>query len=235
MAKVNEDPRHHHRERVRNDFLLHGLEDYEPHRVLELLLFYAIPRKDTKQIAYRLIQEFGSLKGVFDAPIELIEKVEGLSTSSAILIKMIPQLAKRYYTESLKVNKALNSPDLLFEYFYPRFIGENTEALYLLTLDSKRRAVKCKKIATGVSTTEIDVCVNRVLKEIAVSEHSVFVIAHNHPDMEDPIVPSHSDERFTRTLATTLRQLDKKLYDHIIISGENFFSYRICFPNLLGY
>ncbi len=230
-SKKPVDPRHHHRQRVRDDFLLHGIENYEPHRVLELLLFYAIPRKDTKPIAYRLIQQFNSLNEVFDAPIEQLTTIEGISTNTAIFIKLISEITKRYYMESVRTSKPLVKKWEMFEYLRTRFIGESAECVYLLTLDSNKRPISCKKIAQGISSTETTLYVAQVVREAAISPHSNFVLAHNHPDGEQ-VLPSISDEMLTKNIAKALFGIDKKLCDHMIISGDKYFSFEESFGNV---
>lgn len=225
------DPRHHHRQRVRDDFLLHGIENYEPHRVLELLLFYAIPRKDTKPIAYRLVQEFNTLNDVFDAPIEQLVTIEGISTNTAIFIKLISEISKRYYMDSVRTSKPLIRKWEVFEYLRTRFIGESAECVYLLTLDTNKRPISCKKIAQGISTTETTLYVAQVVREAATSPHSNFILAHNHPD-GDQVMPSYADETLTKQIAKALNSIDKKLCDHMIISGNKYFSFEESFGRI---
>jgi DNA repair protein RadC len=112
-----------HRERVKELFLRTGLDSFSSHSVLELLLFYAIPQKDTNPIAHRLIRQFGSLSAVFDAPFDELLNVDGIGRSAAILIKMIPQLCRRY-EEDLQ-----NGKITIFDYeeagklFVKKYIG----------------------------------------------------------------------------------------------------------------
>lgn len=230
--KKEVDPRHHHRQRVRDDFLLHGIENYEPHRVLELLLFYSIPRKDTKPIAYRLVKQFGTVNNVFDAPIEQLVQIEGISTNTAIFLKLIAEVSKRYYVDSVRTSKRLFDKKELFEYLRAFFIGEPAECVYLLTLDTNRRPISCKKIAQGISTTETSVYVTQVVREAVASPHSNFVLAHNHPDGEQ-LIPSSEDEFFTKQLSRALGSIDKKLCDHIIVSGNGYFSFEEKFGRLV--
>ena len=82
-----------HRKRMKERFLLEGLEHFEPHNILELLLFYSVPQKDTNETAHLLIERFGSLRGVLDAPFEELCRVPGIKEHSATLIKLIPALA----------------------------------------------------------------------------------------------------------------------------------------------
>ena len=85
-----------HRERMRKKFLLNGFDNFEDHEILEFILFYAIPRKDTNEIAHLLIEKFGSLDAILDAPINLLKEVNGIGESAAIFIKMISSLARTY-------------------------------------------------------------------------------------------------------------------------------------------
>ncbi len=217
------DPRHNHRQRVRNDYLLHGLEDYEPHRVLELLLFYAIPRKDTKPIAYRLMQKFDTLKEVFDAPIEQLVSVEGISDNAAIFLKIISDVTKRYYIESTRTSKPLRTAREIAEYLHPRFLGEPSECVYLLTFDSNMRPISCTKIFQGFSSLETPFNVKQIMIEASTSAYKIFVLAHNHPDGHN-VNPSRADEIMTAEASQALTMIGKELKDHIIISGDKFFS-----------
>lgn len=94
-------PHEGHRQRVKKRFREQGLKNFEPHNVLELLLFYAIPRRDTNEIAHRLLEAFGTFSRVLDAPVEELTKVEGISENSALLLKLIPQLCQLYYEEKV--------------------------------------------------------------------------------------------------------------------------------------
>ena len=112
-----------HRNRLKNRFLAEGLDHFEPHNVLELLLFYGIPQKDTNELAHTLINRFGSLEKVFDAPFQDLLTVPGIKEHSATLIKLIPALARVYSVEKNKSGDALSNVDAWGQYFVNRYIG----------------------------------------------------------------------------------------------------------------
>ena len=96
-----------HRDRLRQRFLQEGLENFQDHNVLELLLFYSIPRKDTNEEAHNLINRFGSLSGVFDASFEELCEVKGIGENSAALIKIMPELFKKYEVDIVRNDDAI--------------------------------------------------------------------------------------------------------------------------------
>ena len=109
-----------HRKRLKQRFINDGLSTFEDHNVLELLLFYSIPRSDTNEIGHKLLKTFGSLSNVFDAPIEELCKVEGIGEHSAVLIKLIPEICNIYSTDKTENIKVINSTNLAGRYFVPR-------------------------------------------------------------------------------------------------------------------
>ena len=130
-----------HRERVKKRFLSSGLDDFAPHNVLELLLFYAVPQKDTNQTAHLLIDRFGSLDKVFDATVEELKEVNGIGDHAATLIKLIPALARRYAIEKNKEGLVFNNVDTMGQYFVSQYIGVTVETVLLLSLDNKFNAI----------------------------------------------------------------------------------------------
>ena len=208
-----------HRERVKQRFLASGLDDFAPHNVLELLLFYAIPQKDTNELAHSLMERFGSLDKVFDAPIEELKKIRGISEHSATLIKLIPALARRYTVEKNKKDTVFNDVDTMGNYFVSKYIGITVETVLLLSLDNKFNAIDCAVIHEGsVNSCEITV---RRLAEIAFKNNaSMVVLAHNHPD--GLAIPSSADLFTTQQLKTALNLLGIKMLAHIVVAGEDY-------------
>ena len=169
-----------HRIRVKNRFLAEGFDHFEPHNILEMLLFYAIPQKDTNELAHSLINRFGSLEKVFDASFEELMTVPGIKEHSATLIKMIPSLARVYYVEKNKAGESLADLDAWGQYFVNRYIGIEVETVFLLLLDNKFNIIECAKIHEGcVNSSAISI---RKMAEIIFSKNaSMVVLAHNHP------------------------------------------------------
>ena len=208
-----------HRDRVKKRFLSSGLDDFAPHNVLELLLFYAIPQKDTNEIAHLLIDRFGSLDRVFDASVEELKEIRGISDHSATLIKLIPALARRYAIEKNKEGHVFDNLDSMGQYFVSQYIGVTVETVLLLLLDNKYNAIDCVKLHEGsVNSCEITV---RKLAELAFKNNaSMVVLAHNHPS--GLAIPSSADLYTTRQLGTALNLLGIKLISHIVVAGKDY-------------
>ncbi len=138
-----------HRLRLKERFLADDLYKFEPHNVLELLLFYAIPRMDTNVIAHNLINTFGSVSAVFDAPFEELIKVPMISENAATLIKMIPSLSRVYSVDKHSDVRVFDTPQKIGEHFVDKFIGCTNEIVYLMLLDSSLQLINCEIISRG--------------------------------------------------------------------------------------
>ncbi len=211
-----------HRQRLKRRFLDNGLSGFYDHNILELLLFYTIPRRDTNELAHTLINTFGSLSGVFDAPYEELIKVEGIGENTASLIKLITPLYGKYLEDKQsKCTKILSSDDA-GGYFIAKYIGDNlVETAMLLSLDNKGCVINCDIISKGsVKMAEIT---SRKIVEIALKNNASSVImAHNHPG--GVAVPSSADVDVTRNLIKMLSTIDINLRDHIIVADNEYFS-----------
>lgn len=169
-----------HRNRLKNRFLNEGLTNFEDHNVLELLLFYSIPRSDTNEIAHELLNKFGSLHGVFEAGMEDLMSVNGISRHSAVLIKMIPELFVVYGRDKVRDIQKINSSDDAKQFFIPRFYGKVREEVQLVLLDDKMNIIKWVKIYEG-SVNSANVPIRKIV-EIAIENRATnVIIAHNHP------------------------------------------------------
>ncbi len=210
----------HHRDRLRRRFAA-GSEGFEPHQLLELLLFYSVPRADTNPAAHALLDTFGGLREVLDAPLAELKKVPGIGENSALLIKLIQRMAVAYTEPDGQKALILHSSADAGAYLMPKFLGERDEVAYLLCLDAKGKLLGCSEVGRGgACSTELDF---RRVVETALSRNAVGVIlAHNHPS--GVALPSHSDEMTTRNLLRTLRMMQITLMDHIIVSDRDWVS-----------
>ena len=138
-----------HRKHTKDRFLSEGLDSFEPHNVLELLLFYSIPQKDTNETAHMLINRFGSLSAVFDAPYDDLLTVPGISEHSATLIKLIPAISRRYAMEKNSKVTKLSSIEDIGKYLVARYLGVTEETVLLLLLDNKFGLIDCVKVHEG--------------------------------------------------------------------------------------
>lgn len=211
-----------HRERVRKRYLSEGAKAFPDHNLLEMLLFFSIPREDTNEIAHLLLKEFGSFSGVFDASYEDLQKVKGIGPNSAILIKLITDVARRYMVDSADEKQSIMSTKDAVEYLRSRFIGLEYEMAILLCLDGKGCV---KRIAeyTSKSSTGILLDISKVVSDTLNCDAQGIVLAHNH--VQGFAAPSREDEELTRQIAKTLENLDIPVCDHIIFSKEDVFSF----------
>lgn len=217
-----EKPAEHtgHRERLKEKFLEFGFEPFEKHEILELALFYAIPRRDTNPLAHRLINRFGSLSAVFDAPIEMLEK-EGLSRNAAVFIKIIPSLLSEYMDDKFNNNDKVVNESLLPKKFINKFLGKNYEQVVLLLMDAKFKEIYFGVVSKG-SMTNADVNIPKVC-EIAVRYSARYaIIAHNHPS--GICLPSNADLKVTTRLYQALKCLNIELLDHYIVADDDCIS-----------
>ena len=215
--KIN--PHKDHRSRLRARFQKESLRSFSDHNILELLLFYAIPQKDTNELAHALLDRFGSLAAVFDAEMGDLMKVKGIGENAATLIKMIPQLSRAYL-----MDKETRYPDFtdlrkLGTYLVNYYIGEKNEKLVAVLLNNRCEMIDIILVKEGiVNQTEVSM---RKVAEAAFSKNAAFfVLAHNHPDGN--CQPSAQDISVTSTYSKTFRELGLPLVEHIVVGGVSY-------------
>ena len=210
-----------HRKRLKARFVKSGLDDFEPHNVLELLLFYGIPRKDTNPTAHKLINRFGSLSAVFDARPEELMKVDGITENTAVLISMIPQLARKYLEDKSDAVNAISGFDDIGTYLMPKFVGRTVETIMLAALDNKNKIISCSIIAEG-ENDHASLSKRKVMEEAIRVGATRVVLAHNHP--RGFAMPSKEDIHLTEEVYALLRTVEIELVDHIIFAEDDFVS-----------
>lgn len=203
-----------HRKRVRKKFLKSKFVGFDDHQKLELLLFYTIPIKDTNPIAHKLLKKFKTIGGVFDATVEQLKEVDGIGENSAILLKLIPELAKEY-TLSKYIHVDLKNPEAACEFFRTQFAGEIKEKVKIAALDDKLRLKCCEELAEG-SLNAVSIDIKKIITFAQVNNSNNIIIAHNHPNGDH--IPSNEDLTFTKTLLKNLNILGIQLIDHIIVA-----------------
>lgn len=212
-----------HRDRLKSRFAEHGLESFNDINALELLLFYAIPRKDTNVMAHDLVDRFGSLSGVFDASLRELTEVPGIGENTALLIKLVPQMMKKCQLSKVNDIRVFRSSHDLGRFLVPRFMDERDELALLLCLDSRKSLICCRVLNRGV-VNAVDITVRRLVELALKNKAASLVLAHNHP--EGIALPSREDEAFTRKAGEALRLMGMELVDHIIVAGDRYFSMR---------
>ena len=221
-SRGKERPLHEgHRQHLRHLFLQEDLDSFPEHMVLELLLFYAIPRRDVNELAHTLINYFGSLSGVFDAPYEDLVRLPGMGPQAATLLKLMPSLFRRYQMSRASFDSCLNTLEKAGAYLLPRFTGLKYETIYLLCLDAKCKVLCCRKLFEGtVNAAQIQV--RRVVETALSLNASSVIIAHNH--LSGVALPSPEDEVTTMALHKALAAVDVCLADHIIVAESDYVS-----------
>ena len=210
-----------HRKRMKERFIKSGLDDFAPHNILELLLFYSIPRGDTNPVAHRLIDTFGSLSGVFDATPEELAKVDGVGENSAILISMIPQIARKYLEDKADTANIVGGCSDIGAFLLPKFVGRTNEALMMVSIDNKKKIISCSVVAEG-TVDSAKVSRRKIMEEAMKVKATRVILAHNHPC--GVAVPSSEDVVMTKEIGRLFAQVGIELVDHIIVANDDYVS-----------
>ena len=210
-----------HRQRLKERFLKDGLDHFEEHQVLELLLFYGIPQRDTNEIAHELIRKFGSLPRVLEATPEELSEVKYVGDNVTTLFKLITAVARYYQVSRAMQEEILTSIDACGKYLVPFFYERTNETVFLLCLDAKCKVLCCEKVGEG-SVNSAGVPIRKIV-EMALKENATSVIlAHNHPS--GLAIPSGEDIQTTRRVALALDAVEIGLVDHIIVADNDWVS-----------
>jgi DNA repair protein RadC len=211
-----------HRERIKNRFLNEGLDHFNQHQVLEFLLFYTIPRKDTNPLAHTLVKRYGSLVGVLEAGYEDLAKVEGISRNTAIFLSLIPHLCRRYINDKQGNKPQLNSSAKAGEYARTLFYGRQYEMFYVICLDSQNRVNHAALVHEG--TIDSAPVYPRLIVETALRHKAAaMILAHNHPG--GSLKPSAADLDATRKICNACDAISIRVVDHIVVAGDKYFSF----------
>ena len=221
MRMATESIHKGHRDRLKQRFLEEGLDNFTDIQVLELLLFYAIPVKDTNPIAHALLDHFGGLTQVLEADVEELKKVPGIKDHAATLLALVTQLCRYYQVNSAQNTRILATLEDCGRYLVPRFFGRNRETVFLLCLDAKCKVLCCKEIGEG-SVNSAAVSVRKVVETALAANATTVVLAHNHPS--GIAVPSNEDIQTTQRIAAALHAVEIYLADHIVVAEGDYVS-----------
>jgi DNA repair protein RadC len=207
-----------HRKRVKTEFLTRGLDGWSEHRVLELLLFYALPQGDVNHLAHELIDHFGTLAGVLDASVDELCRIKGVSDHTATLLKLIPALGGRYVGSRSEVRAVIHTARDAFIELEPYFYGAANEMSYALCLDGKNQMLGVRKLSEGcIDATSVNI---RRITEVAMAlRASKVYLAHNH--LSNIALPSKADMNSTMVIRTALAGVGVELVDHLVfVDGD---------------
>ncbi len=214
-----------HRARLRKRFRNEGLDSFETHNALELLLFFSLPQKDTNELAHKLIEHFGSFEAVFDAPYTELIKVDGIGEVTATLLKLVPQISGYYLREKSMDGTPVCSIERAGALFIPRFVGKTEEQVQILSLDAGNNIIRFMEMPPGNITMAV-VNIRKIIAEVMANNAVNVIVAHNH--VSTPTRPSFKDKYATKQLHTALKATGVRLLDHIIVSDNEFTSMREC-------
>lgn len=210
-----------HRQRLKHQYLVGGLDSFDDARALELLLTYAIPRKDTHQIARQLLAEFGTFAHVLEARAEDLQRVQGMTAHAAILVGLVLDVSRRYLLDRASGGNIMHNLEECGEYLIPFFYGKRDEEVYMLALDAKARVINCQKIGDG-SVNSANVPVRKIVAAALNVNAVTVILAHNHPS--GIALPSQEDIDATALVRSALDTVGITLLDHLIIADSDFVS-----------
>ena len=226
---MNEKDSQGHRERIKEKFLKNGIDGFAEYEILELLLTYCIPRKDTKPIAKELLNKFKSLDNIFKADFDKLSAIDGLGKNSIVFLKLIGDLPSIIYKDELKNKKLIDketlkisNKDILLKYLRNKIGYEEIEKFYVLYLSSSNEVIEFEENSVG-TLDRSSVYPREIYKKIINLNAKSVILAHNHPS--DNITPSKCDIELTNEIARGLKNFGALLIEHIIITKNSYFSF----------
>lgn len=214
-----------HRQRLKERFLIDGGKAMPDYELLELLLTFAIPRRDVKPLAKTLIAKFGNFAGVINANLPDLMQVSGVKENTAIMLKMIAQGAKRMAWQQLKGHDeaVIADYDSMIDYCRTAMAYNEVEEFRVIFLNSKFRVVAEEVLQRGTINT-VAIHPREVIKAALDKGAAAMIMVHNHPT--GVVKPSQADVSVTKTIRDAAKNCGIELFDHIIISKNDYFSFR---------
>jgi DNA repair protein RadC len=214
-----------HRERLRKRFLNSGFEGLADYEIVEMLLTLAIPRRDVKEQAKVLIKRFGNLRGILDAPIDEVRKVDGIGEVTPAVLRMMREIVSLYLQQTIEKQEALSDPNRLHEFWRVKIGSSANEVFMVGYLDSGYRLLRdgIERLEEG-TIDRAAVYPRRVVEAALRRKAAAIMLAHNHPNGD--VRPSEQDKLITKALVLAAAAVQLKILDHLIVSAEQVFSFR---------
>lgn len=212
-----------HRERLRQRFLQAGAGAFADHELLELLLTYAVLRKDVKPVAKALLEECGDLAGVFGAPTDLLETIPGIGPTAVALIRLVAEIpAEMWKGERRRTRRKVSTLEDAIKAVRTLVGARREEEFYVILLDAKNQVLGQERLVQG-TVDRVAVFPRKVL-ELALSRRAAAIlIAHNHPS-GDPL-PSKQDRELTSAMKRAAKAVEIRFLDHLIMAGDKTYSF----------
>jgi DNA repair protein RadC len=219
MNKHNINPHADHRKRIRERYLESLGEGFADHELLELLLFYAIPRSNTNGMGHALIERFGSINGVAEASIDELKLIDGIGDNSAILINLTMSIAKSYAENYHKERVKIRNIEDLVSYANNHTFGAVKELVYGIFMDDNMNVIGMNLISSG-TVNESRPMIRTIIEHCVLKRATAMALIHNHPN--GGVEPSKKDIDFTYLLQRELDIIGVTLIEHIIVDGKYY-------------
>lgn len=211
-----------HRSRVRNEILTNGIGEGVPlHKIVEALLFYSIPRKDTNEIAHLLVERFGSVSDMLEANPSELKEVAGVGDNTAALFKLIIAVAKRYYAEKTSKREKFDTMNEIYEYLRVKYLDCTKEMFGVMAFDSGGRFINFEFLSSG-DVAAVGISSRMVIEKVINNKAASIILVHNHPGGN--ALPSKDDIKSTEMISETLKGINVYLIDHLILCSDDYVS-----------
>lgn len=210
-----------HRERIREKFASAGLDSFLDHEALELLLTYAVARRDMKPAAWALLKRFGSISSVLDATPEELASVRGVGRNTALFLKLIRGIFKKYMFDEVKGRVAIRTPQNVIEYCRASLSGKKEECLEIIYLSVRNTIINTEIIASGL-IDRVAVTPRKIVECALLAKASAIILVHNHPSGDAS--PSQEDITLTREVIRAAALFGISVHDHIIVAKGSHYS-----------
>ena len=210
-----------HRERIREKFAAAGLDSFLDHEILELLLTYAVPRRDTKPLAWALLKKFGTLAAVFDADENQLMQVDGIGTGAARFLRLIRAVFKKYSLDEVKETVSIRTPQQVLEYCKASLAGKKEECLEIIYLSVRNTVMSTQVVASGL-IDRVAVSPRKIVECALAAKASAIILVHNHPSGD--ATPSQEDISLTQDVIQAAALFGILVHDHIIVGKGSHYS-----------
>jgi len=211
-----------HRRRHLERGIEHGFESFKNHEIIELMLFFSQPRINTNPIAHSLIDKFGSLQNICNAPLSELMKVSGVGRSTAEFLKILPEFVRSYELSVYEDKITFGNVKEIGQYCVAFQVVRIYEAIFLLCLDTRNQLIKRVKLAEG-TPGEVYIEPRQVIEQVTHTPTTSVVLCHNHP--AGTLFPSQADLEITSRIKIALKSIDVTLLDHIIVANGKYISF----------
>jgi len=212
-----------HRKRIKERFRNQGLEPFREYEALELMLTYAIARKDLKPLAKALIKRFGTFQKVLEAPLDELTQVDGMGEHAALLIKLFRDLTQYYLRRTILKRAIISSPADLVTYCTSAMAHLTDEQFRVVYLNAKNEVIKDEIVQEG-TIDQTAVYPRKIIEQALQKKAVALILVHNHPSGNPE--PSAQDRQLTAAIISAAATMDIRVHDHIIIGRSGYRSFR---------